>query len=239
MPMMFTIFGVLLLIIGLILIVFMWPIVAGMGVYENMDDVPEHPDEGNTYTIMGKIDKAHTEGDYTVMIIEFKDGKTGWVEKGTFDKDESVLFNLKCTDKEDWEDADIGELEEEDDEYWDEWYDSGKQAEEEDLEEYYELLEEGMDENGVEIEVTKPPMVGGIIGMILLIVGIVLLILGIILGAKAKKAGVPPPQQPPPQQQQQQPPPQQQPYYPPPQQQPPQQQPNYPPPQQQPPQQQW
>ena len=228
--------------------VFMWPIVAvpAMGVYESPEDLPEEAVEDNTYSIIGTVDQAHTEGDYTVMVIEFKDNKfLGWVEEGEFNEGETVLFNLKCTDEGDWEDS----MEDDDDDngddgfeesYWDDWFDTAKELDEDDLETFDEYMDDAMEGSGVEAEVTKPPMIGGIIGLIILIVGVILLVLGLLKKSKAKKSYAPqspapqyqqpPPQQSqysPPQQQYQQSPPPQQPYYPP------------PPQQQQPPQQQW
>ena len=192
-PMVLTVLGIVLLIVGLILMIGMWPFVGGMGVYENMDDLPEEPEEDQTYTIMGTVDQAHTEGDYTLMVIEFNDGKMGWVEEGSFSEGETVLFNVKCNDKDDWEDAGVGD-DEEDDTDWDEWFESGKEVSEDELELYHDMVEESMEENGLEIEVVKPPMIGGIIGLILLIVGLILLIIGLMKRSKANKT--PPPMSP-------------------------------------------
>ncbi len=192
MPMVLTMIGAILLIVGLILMVFMWPFIAGVGVYEDMDDLPKDPEEGQTYTFLGTIDKAHQEGDYTVMVIEFEDGKLGWVDEGEFNEGDSVLFNVKCEDKDEWDEADVGGAPD-DDTDWDEWFAGRKQASEEELELYVEMMEDGQDESGMEIEVSKPPMIGGIIGVVLLIVGIVILILGLVLRSRSKRSAAPAP----------------------------------------------
>jgi hypothetical protein len=191
--MIFVITGIILLIIGLILIIALWPFIGGMGVNNNMEDIPENPEEGQTYTFFGTVEKAHTKGDYTIMVIEFNDGEIGWVAEGEFNEGESVLFNVKCTDKDDWKDAGIGEDDPDDeDPDWDQWFESGKDASEDEIKDYIELVEESQKETGVEMEVTKPPMIGGIIGLILLIVGLILLVIGLIKKSKLKKTAAPP-----------------------------------------------
>jgi hypothetical protein len=189
--------------------------VPALGVYDDPDDLPEEPVEGNTYSVRGVVDKADTEGDYTVMVIEIQNGEEiGWVEEGEFNEGDAVLVNFKCTDKDDWEDNmgddDDDDYDDEEETDWDDWFDDAKELDEDEREQVCDYMEDYMEDSGVEIEVTKPPLLGGIFGLLLLIIGLILMIVGVVLGAKAKKTGAPPRQRQPPQQDSYYPPPQQQ-----------------------------
>ena len=82
-----VIIGVILLVVGLLMMLFMWPMV-GTVTWEELED--EEPEDGKTYKIIGEItDETTTLG---ITIYEIDDGDGMWfAESDEFDKGDTVI----------------------------------------------------------------------------------------------------------------------------------------------------
>jgi hypothetical protein len=84
-----VIVGVILLVIGLLMMVLMWPMIGTT----TWDDLPEEPEDGATYKIIGEI-----TGEVSALGItayEIDDGKGAWVaDSDEFDKGDTVIVEF-------------------------------------------------------------------------------------------------------------------------------------------------
>ncbi|UCG70703.1 MAG: hypothetical protein JSV09_06725 [Thermoplasmata archaeon] len=95
--------GIILLVIGLLMMLFMWPLIGTT----TWDDLPDEPEDGTTYKIIGEItDEASLFG---MTVYEIDDGDGGWVtDSDEFNKGDTVI--VEFTYDED-KLADIGDVE--------------------------------------------------------------------------------------------------------------------------------
>jgi hypothetical protein len=81
--------GVILLVIGLLMMLFMWPLIGTT----TWDDLPDEPEDGTTYKVIGEItDEASLPG---MTIYEIDDGDGAWVTEGDeFNKGDTVIVEF-------------------------------------------------------------------------------------------------------------------------------------------------
>lgn len=85
-----VIVGVILLVIGLVMMLFMWPFI-GTKTWEEMKD--EEPNDGETYKIKGEITDELTIAGLTMYEID--DGDGAWVaDEDAFDKGDAVIVEF-------------------------------------------------------------------------------------------------------------------------------------------------
>ena len=82
--------GVIVLILGLMMMLFMWPMI-GTITWKELED--EEPEDGKTYKIIGEItDEATIAG---ITVYEIDDGDGGWIaEEDKFDKGDTVIVEF-------------------------------------------------------------------------------------------------------------------------------------------------
>lgn len=189
-----VIVGVILLVIGLVMMLFMWPLITDA---ETPEDFAENSMEGkygsgDTAKIIGKVTDVIDTGDSPT-------GKAVTLEGGKIDvMGQEIEIPFPIPEDFDVNEGDTVILE-------------------------YKMTSIAGEVVPTEVKAMKVPTLLGIIGLILLIVGVILLIVGAVTGRAAPVAPAQPPMEQPPYQQPiyQQPPMQQPPYQQPPPQQPP------------------
>lgn len=84
-----VIVGVILLVIGLLMMLFMWPLIGTT----TWDDLPDEPEDGTTYKIIGEItDEVTVLG---ITLYEIDDGDGAWyAEDDQFNKGDTVIVEF-------------------------------------------------------------------------------------------------------------------------------------------------
>lgn len=171
--------GIVLLIVGLLLMILLWPLVAVPPLYyPGPYDGPDKAKKGETYKYTGSVYDAVTKGEYTAMIVDFDNGESlPIVEKGIFNKGDRVVMVVTVkTEPEstsgEKKKATMSESEKKT------FIDNVKQMDESVLEMFYSAYSN----EDIDISVNHTPEAGGIGGIVLFILGIVLMILGFALG---------------------------------------------------------
>ncbi|RLF50032.1 MAG: hypothetical protein DRN20_00275 [Thermoplasmata archaeon] len=193
--------GVVILVLGLVLTLLFWPLVAVKPLYYSGPyELPSSAHKGDTYKLTGKVYGAVTKGKYTYLVIDFDNGESvPLVEKGTFNKGNRVIVVIKVT--EELENASEGAKEKATmtKEEKDALLEGAKMMDESTM----ELIYNAMREAGIDISIRKAPDTLGIVGIIVVVVGIILAIVGAVIGKKAPAVPTPPeapqiqPEQPP------------------------------------------
>lgn len=84
-----VIVGVILLVIGLAMMLFMWPFIGTT----TWDDLPDEPEDGKTYKIIGEITDEATIAGMTAYVID--DGDGGWIaDEDKFNKGDTVIVEF-------------------------------------------------------------------------------------------------------------------------------------------------